>query len=376
MKINKTLTALVAGASLGLSSQAMAAGTASNVTITNTVTLDFSVGLVPQTQLVKPVSFLVDNKVDLDLTWQDIATLPTGIPGQTQVAFKYLLTNEGNTEQDYLLSAGELANGTAISPYSDTDDDDTDGNYSFYLSDGDATFEPGTDDIVMAGNKIEDILADGTQEFWAVAGVPSDAVDLTQIGLEVRAMTADKTTGLALSESTAVDKNLPANINTNVLIAFAEGTGDSALTLGNGGVRDGAFVDIAGLDVVTANLVMTKAVIVKSDPVGSANPKAIPGAIVTYTITVENQGRAAATGINIVDNVGAIATLDTSDSSATDLDALADLIIEINSTVVVPDSNAMAQGIIDVTFNSLPATDSTNGSGLDFLTIEFDATIK
>ncbi len=61
--------------------------------------------------------------------------------------------------------------------------------------------------------------------------------------------------------------------------------------------------------VLTAALSVSKATAVYSDPAnGLVNPKAIPGAILTYTITIVNNGTGTATGISISDIVDEITT--------------------------------------------------------------------
>ena len=89
MKINKTLTALIAGASFGLSGQVFAEGTAAGTTITNTVTLGYTVSTVPQTDLTLDVDFLVDTKVDFNLsndeTLQKVLTVNLGRESEVEI---------------------------------------------------------------------------------------------------------------------------------------------------------------------------------------------------------------------------------------------------------------------------------------------------
>ena len=359
MKLNKKLMALASATALSLSGQAFAAGTASGVTITNTVTLDFTVASTPQTQLSTAADITVDNKVILTLTSQD-GGLVSVAPNQTQAAFKFLLTNTGNTTQDYLLTSGEVANGVDV--LGNADSDDTTASYSYYLSDGDTAFEPGAGDALISGNKIEDIAADGGQEFWAVATIPADAVDGGIIGLEVKAQAADATTGVALTE-TSGDKN--ADLDGAAFIVFAEDTSDSSLTLGSS-TRDGARAALAGAQVVAANLQFSKTATVLSDPInGSTNPRAIPGAIIEYTIEVENAGSTAATAITIADDVNAIAGL--LDDSVTN--------IAITFSPGTETDNSGISGI-DVDVPTLTATDGTAGSGDDYIKIVFRATVE
>ncbi len=65
------------------------------------------------------------------------------------------------------------------------------------------------------------------------------------------------------------------------------------------------FTAYAPFQVVLASLSVTKAALVIDDGLGNTDPtaKAIPGATVRYTITVTNNGTAAATNITVRDTV-------------------------------------------------------------------------
>lgn len=59
-----------------------------------------------------------------------------------------------------------------------------------------------------------------------------------------------------------------------------------------------------------ANLSVSKLSTVLSDPISTSNPKAIPGAVVRYCITVQNAGSATATAIAATDNLPPNVTMD------------------------------------------------------------------
>ncbi|UCF88965.1 MAG: DUF11 domain-containing protein, partial [bacterium] len=70
---------------------------------------------------------------------------------------------------------------------------------------------------------------------------------------------------------------------------------------------DGTYTAYAPFQVVLASLSAAKTAQVTSDGLGNIAPtaKAIPGATVHYTITITNNGTAAATGITVQDTVPA-----------------------------------------------------------------------
>ncbi len=78
-----------------------AANTASGTVISNTATVNFEVGGVSQTAVTGSTTFTVDNKVNLLVTKIADATV---VPGSTNQALSFTVTNLGNTAQSYALS--------------------------------------------------------------------------------------------------------------------------------------------------------------------------------------------------------------------------------------------------------------------------------
>ncbi len=366
MKINKTLTALIAGASLGLSGQAFAAGTTAGTPISNTVSLSFTVGSDSITATPDTAVFNVDTKVNLSLDWQDGA-LVTGTAG-VEVAFELQISNTGNDVQNFKFSSGEFTNGNDVTA-GNADSDEFGTLFTFY-ADTNSSGGYNTGDVALTSNTISGLAVDTPTTVFAVVTVPTDALDLAVIGAELMAQAVD-------GSGDPLDESLPGDDkNTNLLanyVVFAEATSDSALTLAPATTRDGAYVVSAGTDVQAANLVIEKTIAITNDGLTSsahaASPKAIPGATVQYTITVENRGRVAASLVRVVDDLTANANLD-----ASAVDVIGDLAITGGGNAVT--SNAMAASLVDVTFTSLAAKDATDGSGPDFVQIVFEATIQ
>jgi len=221
MKMNKTLTALIASAGLGLSGHAFAAGTLSNSVITNTSTLDYTVAGVNQNDVTSQVDFKVDYKVDMAIT----ATAASGnaAPGET-ISMTFALKNDGNLgnnsgsaaeAQSFAVSVDD--NGTAThTPIS----------VNFY-SDAGLT-------IAIPNNKVT-VLPDATVTFYAAVELSKDASlvngDNVEMLVSARALAPSDTDGTTfLTQDLNANKNLDnTSLNTSYVVFADSATGtDSA----------------------------------------------------------------------------------------------------------------------------------------------------
>ncbi len=375
MKINKTLTALIAGASIGISGQvfAAAAGTLSGVTITNQVSLDFNVSGLGQDTKNASVAFLVDNKVDFTVIQQESVTeaiIPNGPSAGATYSVKFTVSNTGNTSQDYSLSAIDAGTVTvSVANLASTltqviDNSNTGVAYQVYVDDGvDTATYNSADDILT---NIDALAAGDDAVVWVVID-DTNLVDITLIDGNIAAVgltvtTHDDNSAAGLGSLTTSDSS-NAFDKDSVQVVFA----DTHASIGTN--YDGIQIDYAAFELATADLEITKVMTIIADGVSTSNFKAIPGATVTYTIQVENKGSVAADLVQIQDDLTAILTLDTSL-----IDDITDLTITGGGNTV--STSTMAVSSIDVTFTSLAADDSTDGSGPDFVQIEFNAVIK
>jgi len=281
--ISSRLAALITGAALfGLISQsALAANTASNTTISNSATVNYSVGATAQPAITSAAAqFVVDNKVDVTVTKTADASV---IPGTTKQALAFDVLNAGNTTQRYALSAVAGAS-TLTNPIAST---------SIYLDvNNDKAWDAGDTLYVDAGTFL-DVPAGNTLHVLIVADIPSP-----------------ETNG-----QTAVYSLLATTVDAGLLTVTAAGGANGAMTV------EAAFADIAGTadvandgkhsasatyTISAALLTVTKTAAVYSDPVNgvSATAKAIPGAVVTYSILIANAaGGATATSVSISDDL-------------------------------------------------------------------------
>jgi len=306
MKLNKSLTTLIAGAAFGLSGQVLAGGTPADTDITNTVTLNYSVSSTPQTAVESQAQFKVDNKVDMTIT-SDTATADTA-PGET-VVLAYTVTNTGNKVQSYVMSVTDNSN-----------PDWTPQSYAFF-TDASATTS-------LTNDKITDLAIDDSITVYAEVVMPQanvvngDTVELIATATALDPADTDGTTLLA--QDATADKN--ANLTTEyVVFADVATTPDAA--------QNGRITALTARNIVTAeftdpndpNAVPTLAVKIISDiicdsgltaasntdySVGSAGagtcpdaaatnyaPKAIPTSQAEFAYSATNSGSATAQSV-------------------------------------------------------------------------------
>mgnify|MGYP003633626892 CR=1 FL=1 len=271
-------------------------GTDAGTSITNTVSVAYSVGGTGQTAETDSDVFVVDRKVNLVVAKSDAVNTSVA-PSATQQAVTYTVSNQTNDTIDVLLSSEQPA----------TDDFDVTGTLTYYLDNGTtAGVFDGSDTLITY---IDNLGEDSSVTIHVVANVPSGVVtgDLSDVILIGQAAahggsglpaTGSGVQGLAFSDDSG-----EADDVSDVQNVFA----DTAGTGSSDGAGDGYHSATDTYEVSAADITVTKTSSVLWDPVnGSTNPKAIPGAIVEYCIAVANAaGSAPATGVAISDTIPA-----------------------------------------------------------------------
>jgi len=331
MKLNKTLTALAVSASFGLSGQAFAAGTPSGTSITNTLNLSYTVDNQTQTPVVNTETFVVDTKVDFTLTLQS-ADSQDVTPGKDYTA-TYLLTNLSNATIDFNLSAGNLAgtdivvglpsNGNTVNDNAELDAVsvrvEADGEYDSTGTAPTSSFDSATD----IATSITDLQADYAQVVYVFVTADDAATD-TQIA-------AANLTAVAADAGTPLSTDLSANVqNGTPQIVLADNLFDGTETINSAfEIVSARFThDVAGSDIPGPGLTFKVINDTICDPsltatttkvdyssagctinVGSPAvattyfPKALPGAMIEYTIVAKNTGGAPATNVTFLQNL-------------------------------------------------------------------------
>jgi uncharacterized repeat protein (TIGR01451 family) len=215
----------------------------------------------------------------------------------------FTVQNTGNEVQDFALSSTARGGGTGA--FGGTDNKDAAVVAIFVESGATAGYQSGQDTATF----IDELAANGTRTVYLVAsfatGTYADG-DIASYHLvaQARAGGTASSLGSALTQTTGADT--PGSVD----IVFADGQGSDTA---NDAARDARFSDDSDYEVAAASLTVTKASAVISDPTNNtSNPKAIPGAVVEYTITITNGASAAtATNITITDSLAAEITAGT-----------------------------------------------------------------
>lgn len=275
-----------------VASPALAAGTQSGSTITNTVTVNYKVGGVSQTAQQASNSFTVDRKVNLTVAETGSTTTQVS-PGQTSAVTAFTVTNTSNDTLDFGLAVSQLSGGTAA--HGGTDDFDV-SNVKLYIDvNGDGLLDGG--DTLISGGYLDEVAPDASVKVLVVSDIPSTRVTGDVAG--VRLTATAEAGGSAGSQGAVLTETSGAN-TAGVDTVFAD-----ANTANGNTARDGK--DFAGDDytVLAAALTAVKSSKVISDPQnGTTNPKAIPGAIIQYCIAISNaSGSGTATNIVVTDPV-------------------------------------------------------------------------
>lgn len=266
---------------------AYAVGTTAGTVIGNRAYVDYQVGGVDQAQIGSSLAgnttgagsdttFTVDKMVDLTVAAGAGATVFTN---QTSAPLVFTVTNTGNAPMFYNLSSAEVTDARpmlTIQPelWLDVNADGlVDGGDTLYVDE--TTF--GT----FSANETFQVLVTGDISAAAVNA------DTATVNLFANAYSA--------AGVEAVGGGVAGTGNAIALADGDAGADDAA--------NDGAFYAVNTYTVSGATLTISKTAAVYWDPVNLlVSPVAMPGAIITYSITVANAvGGASATSVQIVD---------------------------------------------------------------------------
>jgi uncharacterized repeat protein (TIGR01451 family) len=279
--VKNAALALIALSSVGVLQGAYANGTASGTTISNQATVDYSVGGVSQAQITSAAaSFVVDTKIDF--TVSEVSGNATAThPGQTNVVATFSVTNTGNSTQGYVLT---VANETGTTLFTHVDNLDVTNLRTFVDNNGNGTYEAGTDTATNI-NSLANGAAGVSVTVFVLADVPAGAANNTyaNVRLTARATPVGSTTPIA--QTAGAD-------TAGVDVVWADAGRDNSES-----AADQYAISVA--------LTISKTVALISDPFNSTtNPKAIPGAVMEYTIVVTNSSTVQdASGVIVGDTI-------------------------------------------------------------------------
>lgn len=361
LKLGMTAMALL------LTQHAFAAGTTAGTDVDNLATVDYEVNgnnqediesapgagnSVPGVGNGTATSFEVDNRVDFSLT-QVGAAHTTVSPGDSDAFVEFLLTNNGNSAQDFRMAFTQLGSGDgAVNTLVDTDVDMA--NVRIRVGNGGGV--PVLGDLEYADELAED--ASVTVYVFADADVVLGLVNGDVANVELAATVAAAGTAASLGADLADDVGNPDD-PAAIDVVFADG---------GGGLGDGVEADRDGFEVQSAGLNVTKIATVIDDPFnGTTNPKAIPGATVEYVITIANGGTLDADNISISDSI------DTDVAFIADFYAGQDLEVVNDGTTITPCNADAGDG--DTDGCALDGQDLTVGNGNLAITVVAGTTL-
>jgi uncharacterized repeat protein (TIGR01451 family) len=244
-----------------------AIGTSAGIDISNTVTVDYAIG-GSSSSATDTVTFRVDEKVDVNLSWQDAANIGVSTPDANQ-ALTYLLTNTGNGIDDYRLNVQNTLGGDQFDPVL----------VNIYLdANANGVYNPGVDTQYIFGTNDPVLAADASLAIFVLNNIPAslNGGDLGNSQLTATSNTISGTPGASFANA---------------------GENNTAAVVGASG---GSSNDIGTYVVSNATVSLIKSVVI-TDPLGGNQP--MPGATLTYRIDVSVSGPGTATGVVITDPI-------------------------------------------------------------------------
>jgi uncharacterized repeat protein (TIGR01451 family) len=299
---------LTAAAAVTMSASAFSE-TAFNIPISNTATLTYTVNSADQISVSDEEIFNVDRKITFNITH------PSAMAGKAIVdseqAVEYTITNTSNSPLRFELSVTDLAENETAYTAGDLATDNTATSlitsYNlFQESNGTSGYQ--TDDTAIVGpnpfielDANDDAPNGDDQTVIYVVAKPSQGID---DDIFVFTLTADvkEHSNVALFDNSLTPGQTQTDNTDDVWVKGTTQTivGPNGLT---NSVND-------AVQVSSADLTVLKEAIIISDPIstaigGTSEKKAIPGAVIQYTITVTNNGSEEANAVVIGDGIPA-----------------------------------------------------------------------
>jgi uncharacterized repeat protein (TIGR01451 family) len=283
---------------------AWAEGTEAGTSISNTASVNYSVGGVVQTPInSSTATFVVDRRIFLSLValTPSPTELDATVPAATGVVRSFRVTNTSNRPI-----------GFSFTPTNAASDDFELANLTVRVDSAAGqpmgSFTPGTyDSVTDTATTVAMLGADQSTTVFVLGDIPGAAANGDDGTVNLQAVSIEPTTlnvgavGTVITETAGADT---AGIDT---------------VFGDTG-RDGTESTTNVYTVSSATLAVTKTATVVSDPFNNTtNPKAIPGAVLEYAIEVANTGAVPALQVGVSDALNASTTIFTGAYSGSDI---------------------------------------------------------
>ncbi len=312
---------------------AWAAGTAAGTAISNKATLNFSVGGVTQPVVNSSptgntvsgaaggtnTSFVVDRKVDLQVVTTDAAS-NGATPGASNVAATFRVTNLGNAVQDFSLQIEAMVAGTNMATasgdgYNSNASAFAVSNCRWAVAATAAALPAASSPASFGTTAFVDELAPDAQSFVRVicdvptGGANADTATIAMVAtaresacaattLFAATPVANTTCATTGALGAALTASAGANAAATVETVFGDAAGRSVSVAD--AKSDAKHSARGAYKLITAQPKVTKTQAVFCDPLNlGTNPKVIPGAVIKYSIKVENVINAGQTAADV-----------------------------------------------------------------------------
>ncbi|HEY6641802.1 hypothetical protein [Povalibacter sp.] len=284
---------------------AYAAGTEAGTSISNTASVNYSVGGVAQTPInSSAATFVVDRRIFLSVVaitpspTELAATVPAAVgvvrtfritnTSNRPIGFRFTPTNVGSDNFD-LANLAVRVDSAAGQPI--------------------ASFTPGTyDGATDTATTVAMLAADQSTTVFVLADVPGTAANTQSATVNLQAISIEPTT-----------LNVGA-VGADIVQTAGADTAGIDTVFGDAG-RDGTESTTNVYTVSSATLGVTKSATIISDPFNNtSNPKAIPGAVVEYAIAIANTGAVPAQQVGVTDALNANTAIATGAYSGNDIE--------------------------------------------------------
>jgi|GEM_PF-3610511 len=294
---NKIMVASLATALSLLGGAAQVIGaTSSGTLVTNTADISYSVNSVDLNTTSNTVGFVVDSKIALTVTENNLDYVTVQPGNNDGAALKFTITNTGNEILDIDLSTVQFADSTA-DPYTGTDNLTLDST-TIYPDNGSGTAPNTSSSITSIADLNYDTGSGGNDVVvWVVVDVPDAAADNAIAALHLVAEATQYGAGdtAVPGASEAPEDNNDAVVDSgevDVVLADTQGS----YTVGDNN-NDAIHSDHSAVQVSAPTMDVVKGVS------GNTDGYYIPGDTATYTITVTNNGSNSASSVTISDEI-------------------------------------------------------------------------
>jgi uncharacterized repeat protein (TIGR01451 family) len=268
--------------------------------VSNTASLKYQVNGTDIEKDSNTVDFKVDRKVIFSVTDNQTGADPVPVQAGDVATTIFTVQNDSNAPISYALPVPEA--GTEYSYLSPAD-----GTTVITITSATPANSPDLIIPLEVGNPVAG-QDDDTIEITVAITVPDNAEDGTTVtsSLALTAVEPADNADISNGTGTGVTAGDP------IVATLDTVTWDQAViqTITLPGLLDGTGVELTSTQafiVEAAAITLAKSVRIVSDPINdTTNPKAIPGAIVEYTLTITNSGQVEATGVDLSDEVPAV----------------------------------------------------------------------